>query len=232
MADWAWERTCHRQLSQILLGPRIVSSASSSCSFLPAYTYQGTLRLLCSSCSLYFGHFTTESLPERNAHCNLFFANMLLTSAFPTAILRFLGTGLYAYAIAFLGARYTGHAEVLSSPYLTQLVASAPFWLKLSLKAPIAAAFNYHNFNGIRHLAWDWGYCEYLMGVCKTCNQFFCELKVQLTKSHPSRLSLRRPFQVSPSRAATSLVTLSLVRPLWPLLACACSKHMAAATTQ
>ncbi|CAO1623930.1 unnamed protein product [Jaminaea pallidilutea] len=81
---------------------------------------------------------------------------------------RVTGTGLsvalYAYAIAFLGARYTGHAEVLSSPYLTQLVASAPFWLKLSLKAPIAAAFNYHNFNGIRHLAWDWGYCLSIKG--------------------------------------------------------------------
>lgn len=67
---------------------------------------------------------------------------------------------MYAYAIAYLTATHTGYQELVSSAYLTQLVASAPFWLKVSLKAPIAAAFNFHTWNGIRHLLWDKGYCE------------------------------------------------------------------------
>lgn len=70
-----------------------------------------------------------------------------------------------------------GYGDLVTSAYLTSLAASAPFWLKLTLKAPVAAAFNYHTFNGLRHLAWDKGYCEYsgeqqregsalLRGVC------------------------------------------------------------------
>ncbi|PWN28067.1 cytochrome b560 subunit of succinate dehydrogenase [Jaminaea rosea] len=69
-----------------------------------------------------------------------------------------LSVGMYAYAIAYFGALHTGYGELVSSGYLTSLVASFPFWLKLSLKAPIAAAFNFHTWNGIRHLAWDMGY--------------------------------------------------------------------------
>ncbi|CAO1630270.1 unnamed protein product [Parajaminaea phylloscopi] len=75
-----------------------------------------------------------------------------------------LSVGLYAYAIAYFGAVHSGYGEVLSSPYLSQLVASAPFWLKLTLKAPIAAAFNFHTWNGIRHLLWDKGYFMTLKG--------------------------------------------------------------------
>lgn len=71
---------------------------------------------------------------------------------------------MYAYAIAYLGFPYIGLGEYVTSGYLTSLVASAPFWLKLSLKAPLAFAFNYHTFNSIRHLVWDKGYLMSLKG--------------------------------------------------------------------
>ncbi len=67
---------------------------------------------------------------------------------------------LYAYGVAYAIAPLGGFTEVLSSSYLTGLVASAPFWLKIALKAPIAAAASFHSWNGLRHLGWDWGYCE------------------------------------------------------------------------
>ncbi|PWN22448.1 cytochrome b560 subunit of succinate dehydrogenase, partial [Microstroma glucosiphilum] len=69
-----------------------------------------------------------------------------------------LSVGLYAYGLAYISLPLMGYGDLVSSAYLTSLAASAPFWLKLSIKAPIAAAFNYHTFNGLRHLGWDRGY--------------------------------------------------------------------------
>lgn len=72
---------------------------------------------------------------------------------------------LYGYALAYLAAPYAGLGEAISSAGLTDLVAMAPVWLKIGLKAPLAAAASFHTFNGLRHLAWDWGYCEYALSL-------------------------------------------------------------------
>lgn len=77
---------------------------------------------------------------------------------------RVTGVGLsvvfYVYAMTYAGAPLMGLQSFVQSGHLTELVATAPFWLKLAVKAPLAFAFNFHNFNGIRHLVWDRGYCE------------------------------------------------------------------------
>ncbi|EPQ31624.1 uncharacterized protein PFL1_00957 [Pseudozyma flocculosa PF-1] len=72
---------------------------------------------------------------------------------------------MYGYALAYVAAPHVGLGELLTSGSMVDFVAHLPFWLKLGLKVPLAAAFNYHNFNGLRHLAWDYGYCLNLKGV-------------------------------------------------------------------
>ena len=69
---------------------------------------------------------------------------------------------LYVWGISYLALPYTPIGEVLSSAHMVHYAALAPFWLKLTLKAPLAAAASYHTWNGFRHLAWDMGYCESL----------------------------------------------------------------------
>lgn len=66
---------------------------------------------------------------------------------------------LYAYAIGYVAAPHVGLGELLSSASLIDFVGHLPTWVKLSVKAPLAAAASFHTFNGFRHLGWDMGYC-------------------------------------------------------------------------
>lgn len=68
---------------------------------------------------------------------------------------------LYVWAMSYLALPYTPIGEVLSSAHMIHYAALAPFWLKLTIKAPLAAAASYHTWNGFRHLGWDMGYCEW-----------------------------------------------------------------------
>ncbi|TKY89651.1 hypothetical protein EX895_001436 [Sporisorium graminicola] len=85
---------------------------------------------------------------------------------------RITGTGLsvlmYAYFSAYAGFPLFGSAEALSSASLTDFVATLPAWFKTAVKVPLALAFTFHSFNGLRHLAWDWGYALTLKGVYST----------------------------------------------------------------
>ena len=78
---------------------------------------------------------------------------------------RITGVGLsallYTYAIGYLAAPYLGLGEALSSGVLLTHISHLPLWLKLTVKAPLAAVFSYHLFNGIRHLSWDLNKCMY-----------------------------------------------------------------------
>ncbi|WFD44352.1 cytochrome b subunit of succinate dehydrogenase, Sdh3p [Malassezia psittaci] len=69
-----------------------------------------------------------------------------------------LSFGMYAFMSAYAVAPLFGWAEALSTAHLTQLVAELPFWVKIGLKVPLAAAASFHTFNGLRHLSWDMGY--------------------------------------------------------------------------
>lgn len=75
---------------------------------------------------------------------------------------------LYAYFAAYAGYPLFGSAEALSSASLTDFVATLPVWFKTAVKVPLALAFTFHSFNGLRHLAWDWGYALTLKGVYST----------------------------------------------------------------
>ncbi|EST04591.1 Succinate dehydrogenase/Fumarate reductase, transmembrane subunit [Kalmanozyma brasiliensis GHG001] len=85
---------------------------------------------------------------------------------------RITGTGLsvlmYAYFAAYAGYPLFGSAEALSSGSITDFVATLPVWFKTAVKIPLALAFSFHSFNGLRHLAWDWGYALTLKGVYST----------------------------------------------------------------
>lgn len=75
---------------------------------------------------------------------------------------------LYAYFTAYAGLPLLGFGDVLSTAQLTDMIAQLPFWLKTVVKAPLALAFSFHSWNGLRHLAWDWGYAMSLRGVYRT----------------------------------------------------------------
>ena len=75
---------------------------------------------------------------------------------------------LYAYFAAYAGYPLFGSAEALSSASLTDFVATLPVWFKTAVKVPLALAFSFHSLNGLRHLAWDWGYALTLKGVYST----------------------------------------------------------------
>ncbi|KIS67951.1 uncharacterized protein UMAG_11744 [Mycosarcoma maydis] len=85
---------------------------------------------------------------------------------------RITGTGLsvllYAYFAAYAGYPLFGSAEALSSASLTDFVATLPAWFKTAVKAPLALAFSFHSLNGLRHLAWDWGFALTIKGVYST----------------------------------------------------------------
>lgn len=76
------------------------------------------------------------------------------------------------YAITYLAAPYVGIQDIVSSAGLVDTISMAPFWLKTTLKAPLALAASFHSFNGLRHLAWDWGYCEYC--ILKATDRYDC----------------------------------------------------------
>ncbi|PWY97141.1 cytochrome b560 subunit of succinate dehydrogenase [Testicularia cyperi] len=82
---------------------------------------------------------------------------------------RITGTGLsvllYGYFAAYAGLPLLGFTEALSSTALVDFIAHLPAWLKLAIKAPLAFAFSFHNINGLRHLAWDWGIGLTIKGV-------------------------------------------------------------------
>lgn len=66
---------------------------------------------------------------------------------------------LYGFSLSYvlspsIGASFTG-AE------LVEFVHSFPEWFKYSTKALLAAPFAYHAWNGVRHLLWDSGKCEF-----------------------------------------------------------------------
>lgn len=73
-----------------------------------------------------------------------------------------LSAGLYAFSIGYLAAPYVGLGEVLSSQTLVNFVSQWPEWAKVLAKVPLGAAFSYHFLNGLRHLAWDMGWCTTL----------------------------------------------------------------------
>lgn len=104
---------------------------------------------------------------------------------------RATGTGmswaLYAYAIGYLAAPHIGLGEMLSSGSLVDAVSHLPAWTKVSVKAPLAAAFMYHFFNGLRHLAWDMGYCTFL----------FSHVVANRLTTIQSRFSVRRILLVT-----------------------------------
>jgi succinate dehydrogenase (ubiquinone) cytochrome b560 subunit len=65
-------------------------------------------------------------------------------------------TVLYGYSLAYLAAPST-----FASPNIIALVAGLPVAVKIVGKAILAAPFAFHSLNGVRHLGWDMGYCEY-----------------------------------------------------------------------
>ncbi|KAJ1034777.1 hypothetical protein NDA13_001031 [Ustilago tritici] len=87
---------------------------------------------------------------------------------------RITGTGLsvlmYAYFSAYAGYPLFSGSSVnaLSTTSLVDFVSTLPVWFKTAVKLPLALAFTFHSFNGLRHLAWDWGYALTLKGVYST----------------------------------------------------------------
>lgn len=77
---------------------------------------------------------------------------------------------MYAYFSAYAGyPLFTGSSvNALSSASLVDFVSTLPVWFKTAVKVPLALAFTFHSFNGLRHLAWDWGYALTLKGVYST----------------------------------------------------------------
>ncbi|KAI9456789.1 succinate dehydrogenase cytochrome b560 subunit [Russula earlei] len=71
---------------------------------------------------------------------------------------RITGAGLsvllYGFSLAYLFAPST-----FSSTNIIEFAAGLPEWVKVAEKAILAAPFAFHSLNGLRHLAWDTGYC-------------------------------------------------------------------------
>ncbi|KAF2871192.1 mitochondrial succinate dehydrogenase cytochrome b560 subunit C [Massariosphaeria phaeospora] len=66
-----------------------------------------------------------------------------------------LSGSLYIFGISYLVAPTLGwHLETQS---MVAAVAAWPVAAKIAAKATLAFPFFYHSFNGIRHLAWDFG---------------------------------------------------------------------------
>lgn len=68
---------------------------------------------------------------------------------------------LYAGAIGYVAAPYMGLADVFTSASVVDAVAHLSPAVKMAIKAPLAATFTYHFWNGLRHLSWDLGLCTY-----------------------------------------------------------------------
>lgn len=91
----------------------------------------------------------------------------MLTAFAPLAT---LATVMYAYFSAYVGYPLFSGSSVnaLSTTSLVDFVSTLPVWFKTAVKLPLALAFTFHSFNGLRHLAWDWGYALTLKGVYST----------------------------------------------------------------
>lgn len=63
---------------------------------------------------------------------------------------------LYGYALAYLVA-----PETFSSANVIEIVAGLPDVVKYAGKTILAAPFAFHSLNGLRHLSWDMGKCQY-----------------------------------------------------------------------
>ena len=75
---------------------------------------------------------------------------------------------LYGYALAYLVAPTT-----FDSTHVIEFIAGLPDAVKYSGKVVLAAPFAFHSFNGLRHLGWDMGKCEfpcthYMVSECLT----------------------------------------------------------------
>jgi succinate dehydrogenase (ubiquinone) cytochrome b560 subunit len=80
-------------------------------------------------------------------------------------------TGVALSGVLYVGAMvYLAHPmySILDSAHLVDLVHSFPTWVKGSIKLLFAVPFTFHSFNGIRHLAWDMGYGEFVCVARRT----------------------------------------------------------------
>ena len=68
---------------------------------------------------------------------------------------------LYGFSISYVVAPFVGLP--FNSTDVVQLVSTMPEFVKYAGKAVLAAPFAYHSWNGLRHLAWDSGKCEFLI---------------------------------------------------------------------
>jgi len=64
-----------------------------------------------------------------------------------------LSVGMYAFFIAYLAAPAIGMP--FDGASVIELASNLPEWAKLVVKAPLALAFSFHSWNGLRHLSWD-----------------------------------------------------------------------------
>lgn len=93
-----------------------------------------------------------------------------------------LGVGIYTAAIAYAAAPLAGF-DALSTTSVVDFVHQFPEWAKYAVKAPFAAMFSFHFFNGLRHLSWDSGRC--------TC--FANQFSISTSRTRPATLSLACP---------------------------------------
>lgn len=64
---------------------------------------------------------------------------------------------MYVFGAAYLVSPLFGwHLDVAT---MAAAFGSLPIAAKFGIKTAIALPFTYHSFNGLRHLAWDAGFC-------------------------------------------------------------------------
>jgi succinate dehydrogenase/fumarate reductase cytochrome b subunit len=66
---------------------------------------------------------------------------------------------LYGFTISYITAPVFGLG--FDSISIIELVQGLPEWLKYAGKTVLAAPFAFHSLNGLRHLSWDTGKCEF-----------------------------------------------------------------------
>jgi succinate dehydrogenase (ubiquinone) cytochrome b560 subunit len=66
-------------------------------------------------------------------------------------------TVLYGFSIAYLVSPTT-----FDSATVVEFIHGVPESVKMAGKMVLAAPFTFHAFNGVRHLLWDSGRCEFL----------------------------------------------------------------------
>ncbi|KAK0527641.1 cytochrome b subunit of succinate dehydrogenase, Sdh3p [Tilletia horrida] len=166
-------RTFARPQSGALLASRVAAAATASTSApSPSLASQVSIR---ASSSKTVSFSQDESLELLNKQRSLRPTSPHLTIYQPQltwlASIANRGTGvglsvlMYGWALAYLAGPYVGLDTVFSSAYLVEFASHIPFWLKTTIKAPLALAASFHTWNGFRHLAWDFGYLLSLKGA-------------------------------------------------------------------